>query len=247
MSLNGINLAHWVKGVGLDQPLERLSVEPEEALFADVIRPLFRYYWLVLVFAVVGGFAAFGLSSYEPITYSTESMMVVDGSYADQKLITDLAKDQGAGTNVLSGGLIRLKFSASSPEEATRRLNTIMETTQARLLGLMPDYEDQITLAKEQYLELIVIVNEAGTMEQRIILSNLLVDNLRKLDSLIRKDRNKNNALRIVKEPSVPVASAPPDYLNRIGLGAAFGLMLGALAAYVLYNKDALFRFKKAL
>ena len=247
MSLNGINLARWVKGVGLDQPLERLSVEPEEALFADVIRPLFRYYWLVLVFAVVGGFAAFGLSSYEPITYATDSMMVVDGSYANQKLITDLIKDQGASVNTLSGGLIRLTFKARSSGEATRRLNIIMETTQARLLGLIPDYEGQITLAKEQYLELIAIVEGAGTMEERIIISNFIVDNLRNLNSLIRKDRNKENALRIVKEPSVPVASAPPDYLNRIGLGAAFGLMLGALGAYILYNKDALFKFRKAL
>jgi len=231
----------------LDQPLERPSVEPEEALFADVVRPLFRFYWLVLAFAFVGAIAAFSLSSYEPVTYSSESMMVVDGSYADQKLITDLVKDQGAGTNVLSGGLIRLTIRASSSEEAIRRLNTIMETTQARLLGLMPDYESQIALAKEQYLGIISVVDGAKTLEERIIMSNLLVESLRQLNSLIKKDRNKNNALRVVKEPSVPTASAPPDYLNRIGLGAAFGLLLGALGAYLLYNKDTLFRFRKAL
>jgi len=231
----------------LDQPLERPSVEPEEALFADVVRPLFRFYWLVLAFAFVGAIAAFGLSSYEPVTYSSESMMVVDGSYADQKLITDLVKDQGAGTNVLSGGLIKLTIKASSSEEANLRLNTIMETTQARLLGLLPDYESQIALAKEQYLGIISVVDGAKTLEERIIMSNLLVESLRQLNSLIKKDRNKGNALRIVKQPSVPTASAPPDYLNRIGLGAAFGLLVGALGAYILYNKDALFRFRKAL
>ena len=231
----------------MDQPLERPSVEPEEALFADVVRPLFRFYWLVLAFAVVGAIAAYGLSSYEPVTYSSESMMVVDGSYADQKLITDLVKDQGAGTNVLSGGLIRLTIKASSSEEAIRRLNTIMETTQARLLGLLPDYESQIALAKEQYLEIISIVEGAKTLEERIIISDFLVDNLRQMNSLIRKDRNKNNALRFVKEPSVPTASAPLDYLNRIGLGAAFGLLLGALGAYIIYNRETLFRFRKAL
>lgn len=212
-----------------------------------MVRPLFRFYWLVLAFAFVGAIAAFGLSSYESVTYSSESMMVVDGSYADQKLITDLVKDQGAGTNVLSGGLIKLTIKASSSEEANLRLNTIMETTQARLLGLLPDYESQIALAKEQYLEIISVVDGAKTLEERIIMSNLLVESLRQLNSLIKKDRNKENALRVVKEPSVPTASAPPDYLNRIGLGAAFGLLLGALGAYILYNKDALFRFRKAL
>ena len=212
-----------------------------------MVRPLFRFYWLVLAFAFVGAIAAFGLSSYEPVTYSSESMMVVDGSYADQKLITDLVKDQGAGTNVLSGGLIKLTIKASSSEEANLRLNTIMETTQARLLGLLPDYESQIALAKEQYLGIISVVDGAKTLEERIIMSNLLVESLRQLNSLIKKDRNKGNALRIVKQPSVPTASAPPDYLNRIGLGAAFGLLVGALGAYILYNKDALFRFRKAL
>ena len=201
----------------------------------------------MLAFAVVGALAAFGLSSYESVTYTTESVIVVDGRYADQKLITDLVKDQGAGTSVLSGGLIRLTLRADTPENATRRLTNRMETTEARLMGLLPDYESQIALAKEQYLEATVLIDRAETLGERIIISNLLVVNLQKMNSLIEKDQNKETALKVVRGPSVPVASQALGIVNRIGLGTAFGLMLGALGAYILYNKDALFRFKKAL
>ena len=231
----------------MDQPLEGLSLEPEEALVADVIRPLFRFYWLVLAFAVAGGLAAFGMSYSEPLSYATESMMIVDGSYADQKLIGDLVKDQGAGVNTLSSGLIRLTLSTASPEDATRRLNAIMESTQARLMGLLPDYESDLALVKEQYLEAVALANEAITLEQRVIISKRVVEKLRQMNSLVGRERNKENALRIVKMASVPVASAPPDYISRVGLGAAFGLMLGALGAYILYNRKALVKLKKAI
>ena len=116
----------------MDQPLERPSLEPEEALLVDVIRPLFRFYWLVLAFAVAGALMAFGLSYSEPVTYATESMMVVDGSYADQKLIGALVKDQGASVKTLSSGLIRLTLSTDSREDATLRLKAIKENTKVR-------------------------------------------------------------------------------------------------------------------
>lgn len=231
----------------MDQPLEHPSLEPEEALLADVIRPLFRYYWLVLAFVFAGAFAAFGLSYSEPVTYATDSMMVLDGSYADQKLIVDLVKDQGAGVNMLSGGLIRLTLRTRTPDDAARSLNAIMETTQARLMSLLPDYESQVVLAKEQYLEVVSLANEAKTLEQRVIISNLLVEKLRQINSLVERDRNKENALKVVKEPSIPVVSESPGLVNRVGLGAAFGLMLGALGAYILYNREALVKLKKAV
>lgn len=231
----------------MDQPLERPSLEPEEALLVDVIRPLFRFYWLVLAFAVAGALMAFGLSYSEPVTYATESMMVVDGSYADQKLIGDLVKDQGASVNTLSSGLIRLTLSTASREDATRRLNAIMENTQVRLMGLLPDYESDLVLVKEQYLETVSLANEAKTLEQRVIISNLVVEKLRQMNSLVGRERNKKNALRIVKMATVPVASAPPDYIGRVGLGAAFGLMLGALGAYILYYRKTLVKLRKAI
>ena len=173
-----------------------------------------------------------------PPTYRSESLIIVNTGRADPALVADLIRQRGLAVSSLSGGLLRLASEASSPESARQKLQTVTQHAQDTLSGILPNSRIQETAAREEYRQLLAIADQATSVEEKI----KLVDSLRALQTLRVQGPENAEIFRVVAEPNTPLSAKPRYFAQQFAKGAAIGLMLGATAAYVLYNRRALFQ-----
>ena len=229
----------------MDQTIGRVYGEQEEPQLFDVIRPFVRYYWLLLGMALIAALAFVIFSYATPANYRSESLLMVNSDYSSPQFFVDLIEARGGvAVEPLSGGLVKLSAEAGSPEGAADRLNTTIEDATAILVASLPDYQSQIEVAQEEYNRLVTTMANADSVEGKLYLVGPSADMLRKLQELKLQEANKSSLLAVLERPTTPATSEPRLIAKQVLLAAMAGLTLGAVAAYFLFNREAILRPK---
>ena len=220
--------------------LERAPTAMEDFSAIGMFRPFLHYYWLLLLSVAIGVAGILAFSYARPLSYASESLLVVDASYVSPMLAADLFEERGKGLVEVTfkpSGLIRLTSTAKSPQHATSNLSSVIDKATVDLMATLPDYSAQIRVAQERYAQFSPLVYQAGTIEEKLVISSSVAGSLGAIYNLEQRKANTANLVKVVMEPTAPSDPQPRYSLNRLVLGAAAGLVLGVLVAYVLFNK----------
>ncbi len=231
----------------MNSVMDRSLMDPGEFSLPDLVRPLARYYWVVLVTTAVCVISTLLFSYYQPVTYTATNLVFVGG--AEPRLVVDLIKARNGQTvevEELSGGLLILSFIAESSEEAVSGLGLLVERVRSDMVNLLPDYETGMLVAREEYDRLATRALNSGSTAESTYLTGAAAELTRIMFDLRAGELTEEGLLRVIEEPSVP-SSAPRILPVHIVLAVVMGLVLGGIGVYIANARETIVERNRTL
>jgi len=211
------------------------TIEPDELTLADVLRPFFRYWWVVALMVIVSTGAVALWVYTKPQVYRSEALISVNNSLVHPKVVEQLLDLSGLRKEIeatsLASGVIQVKATGRTAQASYQSLTRALEQTSAIVEAMLPDYEAFSKASLGQYREL------AAGAEDTTALGALV----NRASEYQVKDLMRNSAIEVFAQPYKPTIPEPRNAIQLIALTSVLALLLGYTMAWVLDNRRALF------
>ncbi len=176
---------------------------------------MIRWSWLILTCAVIGGAAAYAITSVVPKQYTAQSIVLV-GSLTETDLQQQLAFQQLAQTYATLAN--------------TRPVVSTMTNT-VRLMGRDPDPLDHVSARAVESDTLIEISGISGDPQRAVVLAEAMADDLVALSTTATDGAPLAS---VIQRPEVPTSPSGPTLALNVVVGVVLGGALGLVVAIAL-------------